>query len=155
MPLFQKSEKKKISEILREKVMAAQQPLYMPSLRQEIPFQISPSGNGVETERLPHYVMEWAHFDAIVAKANAMGGKMYRGDELVQIRENKLGEQIPLDCMEGFISSELLLIPNGTSITRRSTYYSGVLAWAGIITIHGSKNGEGRYITVNNPYRNY
>lgn len=153
MRLFKRTEPRKISDILKEKVMSAQQPLYMPSLRNEIPFQLSPSMNGVETDRLPHYVMEWEHFDAIVAKANAMGGKMYRGDELVQVRENKLGEQITADCMEGFIASELLHIPNGTSITRRSTYYSGVLAWAGIITIHGRKNGEDRYITVNDTYR--
>ena len=149
------AESRKISDILKEKVLSANMPLYMPSLRNQIPFQLSSSGRGVETERLPHYVMEWEHFDAIIAKANALGGKMYRGDELVQVRENKLGDQITADCMEGFIASELLHIPKGTSITRRSTYYSGVLAWAGIITIHGRKNGEDRYITVNDAYRNY
>lgn len=145
----------KISEIIKQKVMAANPPLYMPSLRHDIPFELSPDGSGLITERLPHYVMEWEHFDAIIAKANALGGKMYRGDELVQVRENKLGNQITTDCMEGFIASELLCIPNGTSITRRSTYYSGILAWAGIITIQGRKNGEDRYITVNTVYRNH
>lgn len=145
----------KISDILKGKVMDAKSPFYMPSLRYEIPFELSPDMNGFITERLPHYVMEWAHFDAIVAKANALGGKMYRGDELVQVRENKLGDQITTDCMEGFIASELLRIADGTSITRRSTYYSGVLAWAGIVTIHGRKNGEDRYITVNEAYRSY
>lgn len=145
----------RIGDIIKEKVMASNELLYMPCLRGSIPFHVAPSLLGVETDRLPHCVMKWEHFDAIIAKANALGGKMYRGDELAQIRENKLGEQIPLDCMEGFIASELFSIPNGRSVTRRSTYYSGVLEWAGIVTIHGRKNGEDRYITVNPEYRNY
>ena len=78
---------------------------------------------------------------------------MYRGDELPQISGFKLGEEISRDCMEGFIASELLYMENGTSVTRRSTYYSGILAWAGIVTLHKSQ-GKGSYITVNSEFRN-
>ena len=46
-----------------------------------------------------------------------------------------------------------LYVLDGTKITRRSTYYSGILAWAGIVTIHKSE-GKGSYITVNPKYRN-
>ena len=107
---------------------------------------------GIETDKLPGYILEWEHFDEIVKKANALGGTMYRADVLA-MNGGKLGKEISYDTMEGFIASELLYISNGIKITRRSTYYSGVLAWTGIITIHRSK-GNGSYITVNPKYRN-
>ena len=78
---------------------------------------------------------------------------MYRGDALAQAG-SKLGEEISHDCMEGFIASELLYIGDGSAITRRSTYYSGILAWAGIVTLHRSQ-GKGSYITVNPAFRSF
>jgi hypothetical protein len=124
----------------------------MPTLQnKQISFWISPESTGIETEKLPNYVLEWEHFDEIVKKANALGGKMYRGDALAQAG-SKLGEEISHDCMEGFIASELLYIGDGSAITRRSTYYSGILAWAGIVTLHRSQ-GKGSYITVNPEFR--
>lgn len=128
--------------------------LYMKSLKKlkNATFFVSPNGRGVMVKQLGDYVLEWEHFEKIVTKANELGGKMYRGDELVQVGSNKLGEEISYDCMEGFIASELLYIEEGMSITRRSTYYSGILAWAGIVTIHKSE-GKGSFITVNPEYR--
>ena len=125
----------------------------MPTLKgSPIAFWASPTGMGIETDKLPGYILVWEHFDEIVKKANALGGKMYRGDVLAR-SGGKLGEDISYDCMEGFIASELLFIEDGKSITRRSTYYSGILAWAGIITVHRSQ-GNGSFITVNARYRN-
>lgn len=129
--------------------------LYMKSLKAlKYPtFKVSPNGMGVQVQQLGDFVLEWMHFQKIVEKANELGGKMYRGDELSQISGFKLGEEISHDSMEGFIASELLYIEDGMSVTRRSTYYSGILAWAGIVTLHKSK-GQGSYITVNSEYRN-
>lgn len=140
-----------ISNIVKEKLKASNGKALMPTLRgTPIAFWISPTGMGIETDKLPGYILEWEHFDEIVKKANALGGTMYRADVLAR-SGGKLGQEILHDSMEGFIASELLYILDGTKITRRSTYYSGVLAWAGIITIHRSQ-GNGSYITVNTKY---
>ena len=128
----------------------------MPSLRSAtIEFRLSSTGKGIETDKLPNYVLEWNHFDEIVKKANSLGGIMYRGDNVVQQSGSKLGYEISYDCMEGFIAGELLGTEEGSSVTRRSTYYSGILAWAGIVSLHKSqRQGQGSFITVNEKYRN-
>ncbi len=142
-----------ISIIIKEKLKANGGKALMLTLRgNPIAFWASPTGMGIETDKLPNYILEWEHFDEIVKKANSLGGKMYRGD-VIAMNGGKLGEEISYDCMEGFIASELLFSENGMSVTRRSTYYSGILAWAGIITIHRSQ-GNGSFITVNAKYRN-
>ena len=143
-----------ISAIIKEKLTASNEKALMPTLRGEpISFWLSPTNMGIETDKLPGYVLKWEHFDKIVQKANSLGGIMYRADVLAR-SSGKLGEEISHDTMEGFIASEFLHIADGTKITRRSTYYSGVLAWAGIITVHRSQ-GYGSYITVNIKYRNF
>lgn len=142
-----------ISNIIREKLKANNGKALMPTLRgAPIAFWVSPTGMGIETDKLPGYILEWEHFDEIITKANTLGGTMYRGDHLPQLG-SLLGEEISHDTMEGFIASELLYIVDGTKITRRSTYYSGVLAWAGIVSLHRSQ-GNGSFITVNPKYRN-
>ena len=142
-----------ISNIIREKLKANNGKALMPTLRgAPIAFWVSPTGMGIETDKLPGYILEWEHLDEIITKANTLGGTMYRGDHLPQLG-SLLGEEISHDTMEGFIASELLYIVDGTKITRRSTYYSGVLAWAGIVSLHRSQ-GNGSFITVNPKYRN-
>ena len=150
--MFSKKECR-ISNIIKEKLKANNGKALMPTLRgAPIAFWLSPTGMGIETDKLPGYILEWEHFDEIVKKANALGGTMYRADVLAMNGE-KLGKEISYDTMEGFIASKLLYILDGTKITRRSTYYSGILAWAGMVTIHRSQ-GRGSYITVNPKYRN-
>ena len=144
--------KNMVSEIIKRKLMSCGDEAMMPSLRgNPIPFWVSPTGMGIETDKLPNYILEWEHFDEIVSQANSLGGKMYRGDVLAQ-NGAKLGEDLPYDTMEGFIASDLLYQLDGETVTRRSTYYSGILAWAGIVTIHKSQ-GQGSFITVNPQYR--
>ncbi len=111
-------------------------------------FTVAPDGTGVQVRQLGKYILKWEHFDAIIKKANESGGKMYRGDALPQNKGVKLGIDISHNCMEGFISRELLGLPDKKSVTRRSTYYSGILAWAGIVALNSS-DGKGSYITVN------
>ena len=149
--MFSKKECR-ISNIIKEKLKANNGKALMPTLRgAPIAFWLSPTGMGIETDKLPGYILEWEHFDEIVKKANALGGTMYRADVLA-MNGKKLGKEISYDTMEGFIASKLLYILDGTKITRRSTYYSGILAWAGMVTIHRSQ-GRGSYITVNPKYR--
>jgi len=128
--------------------------LYIKSLRRltSNTFTVAPDETGVQVRQLGKYILKWEHFEAIVKKANELGGKMYRGDALPQNKGVELGTDIPYDYMEGFISRELLGLPNGKSITRRSTYYSGILAWAGIVELHESQ-GNGSYITVNSGFK--
>lgn len=147
-----KTLKERIIEKIKEKIIQCDGEAYMPVLRGlPIYFWMSPTGNGLEVEQLNDYVLTWDEFAEIVVKANELGGKMYRGDALAQ-GGGKLGYDIPYECMEGFIAKELLHTADGTSVTRRSTYYAGILAWAGIVTIHKSQ-GNGSFITVNSEYR--
>ena len=145
--------KERIISKLQAKIEQSDGEAFMPVLRgNEIAFWLSPCGEGLEVEQLKNYVFTWDELAEIVLKANALGGKMYRGDALAQKQGSVLGRDIPYDCMEGFIAVEFLNAPDGVSVTRRSTYYSGILAWAGIVTIHRSQ-GKGSFITVNEEYR--
>ena len=146
------SKQNQVSDIIKTKLMETNGKGFMPTLRgAPIKFWVSSTNFGIETEKLPNFILEWEHFDEIVRKANQLSGLMYRGDALAQ-GSGRLGEEIPHDCMEGFIAKDLLYIEDGVCITRRSTYYSGILAWAGIVTIHRSQ-GKGSFITVNPKYR--
>ena len=155
--LIMKNETKSVSviNVLQDKILQnGNKPLYMITLGKSTntSFTLSSNGTGIQVKQLPNFILEWEHFDKIIKKANALGGKMYRGDTLAQSNK-KLGKEIPHDCMEGFIAKALLNTEDGKSVTRRSTYYSGILAWAGIITLHKSQ-GKGSFITVNPDFRN-
>ena len=145
----------KIVEFLKNKIStSSSNELLMNSIRplKSYSFTIASDGSGLQVQQLKYFVLEWEHFQKIVEKANQLGGIMYRGDNLPQVGA-KLGKEISHDCMEGFIASELLWQEDGTSVTRRSTYYSGILDWAGIVTLHKDE-GKGSYITVNSEFRN-
>ena len=106
---------------------------------------VASSGNGVENSGFPALVCEWRILEAIVKKANELGGIMYRGDAAAQ-KGAKIGSaELPLDTIEAFISIEFYGGSLGASTTRRSTYYAAILAWAGIVENHRSK-GNGGYI---------
>lgn len=148
-------QKMKVVSFLKNKISSCSyEELHMESLRplKSYHFTIASDGTGLQVEQLPNFILKWEHFQKIVERANQLGGTMYRGDQLAQ-SGSKLGSEIPHDCMEGFIAGELLNAPDGTTVTRRSTYYSGILAWAGIITLHKDE-GNGSYITVNSEFRN-
>ena len=140
---------------LKRKIQASRaEELTMVSLkkmRSPATFTLAPKGEGLCVPQLNGYVLEWEHFERIVEKANRLGGILYRADGEA-MRGGRLGEEISHDTMEGFIAAELLGAKDGSAVTRRSTYYSGILAWAGIVTLHKSE-GAGSYILVNEAFR--
>lgn len=149
----QKSEGK-VVDFLKNKIFnCLPEELRMKSLRplNSCSFSVTPEGTGLQVEQLKNYTLEWDHFQKIIEKANRLGGIMYRGDKLPQTGA-KLGLEISHDCMEGFIAGELLSTSDGMTVTRRSTYYSGILAWAGIVTLHKDE-GKGSFISVNQDFR--
>ena len=153
MELFQKKESMVIEDLKKKVIENINQGLYIESLRplkSNSTFTVAPDGTGLQVQQLGNFILKWEHFQKIVEKANLLGGKMYRGDVLA-MNSGTLGEEISYDTMEGFIASELLYTEEGMKVTRRSTYYSGILAWAKIVTLHRSK-GKGSYITVNPKY---
>ena len=151
-----KNNESKIVEFLKNKVLdSSSKELQFTLLRKSnnsTTFSVALDGSGLQVEQLKAFVLKWEHFQKIVEKANQLGGMMYRGDNLPQTGA-KLGDEISHDCMEGFIAGELLCQKDGTSVTRRSTYYSGILDWAGIVRLHKDE-GKGSYITVNSEFRN-
>ena len=151
-----KKTENKVSEFLKDKIYQnINSGLYIKSLGNltSNTFSVAPDGTGVQVKQLGRFILKWEHFDAIIKKANELGGIMYRGDVLPQVGGVVLGRDVSHDCMEGFIARVLLGRSDGTAITRRSTYYSGILAWAGIVELNKSE-GKGSYITVNSIFRN-
>lgn len=120
----------------------------MPVLKGDpVPFRLSADRTGLESDGLRGVVLKWEIFDAIVKKAASLGGKMYRGDSAAQNGARIGSEALSLDTIDGYISTKYYGARIGDTTLRRSTYYSGILAWAGIVVNHRSE-GRGGYITV-------
>ncbi len=114
-------------------------------------FWAAPDGSGIKTNKLPaSHTLRWEIFEGIVKKANALGGKMYRGDSVAR-NGGKLGETLTENMIDGFVPLHFEGANYGDTALSRSTYFSGILAWANIVTIHKS-TGNGSYITVNKEY---
>lgn len=126
----------------------------MPVLKgSPVPFHLSSGKDGVESDGLRGVVLKWEIFDAIVKKAISLGGKMYRGDSAAQNGARIGSDELSLDTIDGFISTEFYGAKVGDTTLRRSTYYSGILAWANIVENHRSQ-GRGGFITVNSEFMN-
>ena len=139
---------------LKEKIIESGGKAFMPVLKGDpVPFWLSSTERGFESAGLKGVVLEWEIFDAIVNKANSLGGKMYRGDSAAQNGAKIGSEELSDSTIDGFISLEFYGAKIGNTALRRSTYYAGILAWAGIVTNHRSQ-GKGGYITVNKEYLN-
>ena len=115
-------------------------------------FWAAEDGSGIKTNKLPlTHTLRWEIFEGIVKKANTLGGKMYRGDSIAR-SGGKLGEELTEDMIDGYVPLYFEGANYGDTALSRSTYFSGILAWAGIVTIHKS-TGKGSFITVNKEYR--
>lgn len=137
---------------LKDKIVECGGKALMPVLRGEpVPFWLSSTNKGFESAGLKGFVFEFKVFDAIVKKAISLGGKMYRGDAAAHNGAKIGSEDLPVSTIDGFISTEFYGSKIGSSTMRRSTYFSGILAWAGIVTVHRSQ-GKGSFITVNNEF---
>lgn len=143
----------KVVARLKEKMLQCGGRSSMPMLRGEpIGIYLSPDGRGIIADSYRILVMEWRIFDAIVAKANSLGGEMFKGDAMAQ-RGAKIGSaDFPLSTIDAYISTTFYGSRIGETATRRSTYYCAVLAWAGIVENNRSE-GEGSYIRVNASFR--
>jgi len=153
MGFFDQKNETGIIKVIQDKFLECGGVSKMPMLKgNPLDIWVASSGNGVENSGFPALVCEWHILEAIVKKANELGGIMYRGDAAAQ-KGAKIGSaELPLDTIEAFISIEFYGGSLGTSTTRRSTYYAAILAWAGIVENHRSK-GNGGYISVNPQFR--
>jgi hypothetical protein len=146
------SEDSKVVKTLKTKMLECGGKALMPVLKGDpVPFWLSSTRRGVESEGLKGFIFEWKIFDSIVKKAISLGGKMYRGDSAAQNGAKIGSPELPLTTIDGYISTEFYGSNIGSSTMRRSTYFSGILAWAGIVENHRSQ-GKGGFITVNKEY---
>ncbi|HIW56309.1 MAG TPA: DUF2089 domain-containing protein [Firmicutes bacterium] len=154
MELTAMSNGSKVIQTLQDKIIAHGGQALMPVLKGEpVPFWLSSTKGGFESKGLRGVVLEWRIFDAIVKKAISLGGKMYRGDSAAH-NGSKIGsDDLPLDTIDGYISTEFYGAHIGDTTLRRSTYYSGILDWAGIAVNHRSQ-GRGGFITINPEFMN-
>ena len=111
------------------------------------PLKIWLTKEGVRNSGFPDLVCEWRILDAIVEKARALGGKMYRGDGASQNGAKIGSKELPLDTIDAFISVEFYGNQVGRSTLRRSTYFAAILAWAEICKNMRS-DGKGGYIIL-------
>jgi hypothetical protein len=116
-----------------------------------IGIRLSPDGKGIIADSYRSLVMEWRIFDAIVDKANSLGGKMFKGDAMAQGGARIGSVDFPLDTIDAYISTRFYGSKIGETATRRSTYYCAVLSWADIVENHRSE-GEGSFIKVLAPF---
>ena len=152
--LTQSSEDSKVIKRLKDKIVECGGKAFMPVLKGEpVPFWLSSSQAGFESAGLKGFIFEWKVFDGIVKKAISLGGKMFRGDVAAQNGAKIGSEDLPVTTIDGYISTEFYGSKIGSSTMRRSTYFSGILAWAGIVTVHRSQ-GNGSFITVNSEFMN-
>ena len=149
--------KRNVAEILKDKVgkygsNKIELRTSLRKLKKPTYFWASADGSGIQTNKLPSSsILKWEIFEGIVKKANTLGGKMYRGDSIAR-NGGRLGEELTENMIDGFVPLAYEGASYGDSALSRSTYFSGILAWAGIVTIHKSR-GNGSYITVNKEYR--
>ena len=146
----------KVIATLKEKIKGAGR-VEMPLLRANKSgnppyFWLSKEKDGFETNKLQNVVFTFEMFDAVVKKANELGGKMYRGDGAIQLSKKLGSPELPLDSIDGFLAINFFNAQVGQTITRRSTYIAGILDWAGIAT-NNKSDGMGGYISINPLFR--
>lgn len=141
-----------VVKTLKEKFASCAGKSYMSMLKgDDLAIWLADDGCGIITAGLKNVVLKWNHFTAIVEKANAIGGKMYRGDSAAQRGEKIGSDSFPLDTIDAFISTQFFGANVGDTTLRRSTYYSGILAWAGIADNYRS-DGNGGYIIIRSKF---
>lgn len=153
MTFFEKNKETGIIKVIQDKLIECDGKAKMPMLKgNPLDIWVAPSGEGIANSGFGALVCEWHILDAIVNKANELGGIMYRGDAAAQNGAKIGSPELPLDTIDAFISLEFYGGSVGSTTLRRSTYYSAILAWAGIVENHRSK-GDGGYIVVKPEFR--
>lgn len=133
-----------VAKILKKKFNDHDGEAYVPMLKGEDKLYWA-TEEGLYNDGFKDYLCRWEEFDLIMEKLQELGGLMYRGDAAAQAGCKLGSDELPLDTMDGFIALNFHEDEIGHSITRRSTYYAAVLAWAGIVKNCRSK-GKGGYI---------
>ena len=154
MGFFAKKKETGIIKVIQDKFLECGGKAKMSMLKGDpLDIWVASSGKGIENSGFTTLVCEWHILEAIVKKANELGGTMYRGDAASQ-KGAKIGSaELPLDTIDAFVSLEFYGGSIEASTLRRSTYYAAILAWAGIVENHRS-NGKGGYIVVKPEFRN-
>lgn len=153
MGFFDKQKESRITNVILDKFLECGGKAKMPMLKGEpLDIWVAASGKGIENSGFTALVCEWHILEAIVKKANKLGGIMYKGDAAAQSGAKIGSDELPLDTIDAFISTEFYGGTIGRSTLRRSTYYAAILAWAGIVENHKSK-GKGGYIVVKPEFR--
>lgn len=153
MKFFTKKQDSKVIKAIQDKFLACGGAAKMPMLKgAPLDIWVLSSGEGIGNSGFSALICEWDILDAIVKKANELGGRMYRGDTAAQSGAKIGSSEFPLNTIDAFIALEFYNGRVGESTTRRSTYYAAILAWAGIVENHRS-TGQGGYITVKPEFR--
>lgn len=150
-----KPEDSKVVKAIKSRIIESQGAAYLPMLKGgDIKFYLAPDNTGLISSTLPNVILKWEVFDAIVKKANELGGTMLKGDSAAQSGARVGSALLPLDTIDAFISLKFFNSNIGDKILRRSTYFSAVLAWADI-AYNCKSNGEGGYIQIKHNYRDF
>ena len=153
MEIFSQTEQTGVIKVIQEKLLKCGGKDKMPMLKGDpLDIWVASSGKGIANSGFVDFICEWHILEAIVKKANELGGIMYRGDAAAHSGAKIGSDEFPIDTIDAFISLEFYGGSVGNSTLRRSTYYAAILAWAGIVENHRSK-GKGGYIVVKPQYR--
>ena len=94
---------------------------------------ISADGKGVENSQYK-CVCDFVSLYAVYEKAIELGGKMYLGAKAAQDGKKIGSSDLSIDTIDAFVSMEFDGKDIGDTTTRRSTYYSAILDWAGFVS---------------------
>lgn len=153
MEILTNSKETGIVKVIQDKLIACGGISKMAMLKGEpLDIWVSSTGKGIENSGFSSLICEWQILEAIVNKANELGGIMYRGDTAAQGGAQIGSDEFSVDTIDAFIAMQFYGGSIGATTVRRSTYYAAILAWAGIVENHRSK-GEGGYIVVKPEFR--
>ena len=94
--------------------------------------------DGVEVNNLDTQpLLKWEVFEKTIELLEASGGKAIKGDAMS--KNSRLGEELlPINSVEGYIAYEVYKNSIGSSVFRRISPISAILAWVGLC-----ENGRG------------
>lgn len=99
----------------------------------------------------PNHKFNLEIFDAVLHKANELGGEMYIASQEARQKGTRLGNGVPLDSVDGFIAYNFTNTSIGKGVLACGSYVAALLVHLGVCRY--KETTTGRYLQVKEKYR--
>lgn len=99
----------------------------------------------------PTHRFDLVLFDAVLHRANDLGGEMYIASNEARQKGIRLGDGVSLDSIDGFIANIYFNTPLGTSVLACGSYIAALLVFLKVCAY--KQTTTGRWIRVKEKYR--